>query len=286
MRKKWPAMLLGLVAAAYLLAPPVWMLISSVSLEQELLNRPPHWIPREPTLVNYLTLLHIGSGRQVEIMTGVRHFTGGLRNSVLLSVGVVAVSLAIGSFTAYSVARFLPEAQRRRVLLTLLGIRMIPLITVLLPLYVMTKAVGLLDSLTGLGIVHIGLALPYVIWMLEAFFQSLPRDLEDAAMVDGCSRVTAFTRIVLPLMGPGLFATGAFIFITVWGDFLVAVVLTTSPQNYPLTVVSSMFAGMFQDTAWGLLSAAGVYAVAVPLALAFIFQRYVIGGLTAGALKG
>jgi multiple sugar transport system permease protein len=279
-------LLLAVVAGIYLLAPPTWMLISSVSPEKELLSKPPHWFPHEPTVVNYLTLIHAGPGRRVETMTGVRYFPDGLRNSLLLSMGVVVACLAFGSFTAYSVARFLTEGHRRRVLLALLGVRMIPLISILLPLYVLAKVAGLLDSLLGLGLIHVGLALPYVVWMLESFFQGMPRDIEEAALVDGCSRVKAFTRIVLPLMGPGLFATGAFVFLTVWSDFLVAVIMITSPDRYPLTVVSSMFAGMFEDTAWGILSAAGTYAVAVPLVLAFVFQRYVMSGGTAGALKG
>jgi len=272
----------------YLLAPPAWMLISSVSPDRELRSRPPHWIPRAPTLEHYRTLFQLpGADRKVlDQNPQVRAFPRSFLNSVVIAGGTVALCLVFGSIAAYSLSRCLGRWMRRWVLLGLLASRMIPVISVLIPIYLALQTIGLLNTLRGLILVYTGLLLPFVIWILEGFYRGFPVELEEAAAMDGCSPIGVFIRIVLPLSGNGLFAGAAFVFISTWSDFIVGLVLTTSEVAWPISVALAQALNPITEPSWGLLNSAGLVAALVPAILAFLLRGAVMRGMLSGALKG
>jgi len=273
---------------AWLAGPPLWLLVSSVSPEGELLARPPHWIPGRPTVENLASLVS-GSPRERRIaeLTGVKYFRQGLLTSGVICAGVIVLSIGAAAPMAYSLARLVSRRVRTWVLASLLAFRMLPLTTVIIPIYVVAQAVGALNTLTALVVVYAGLLLPFAVWLLVTYFQTVPEEVEEAARIDGCSWSQVLLRITLPLARPGLFATVAFLFISTWTDLFIGLVLTTEPAKQPLSVVVSLFAsGLATDTPWGLVNAAGLIATAVPLALGLVFRRYILtGGLLGGAFR-
>ncbi len=282
---------LGVLVAlslVYLLSPPGWMLMSSVSPDVELRRRPPRFIPSAPTADHYRTLFQLpGSDRRVlDQNPQVRAFPRSLANSAIIAFGTVAICLTLGSLSAYSLSRFVRPRLRRWVLLGLLGTRMIPVISILIPVYLVLQALGLLNTLSGLILVYAGLLLPFVVWILEGFYRAFPVELEEAAAMDGCSPVRVFTRIVLPLSTNSLFAAGAFAFIGTWSDFIVGLVLTTSEAAWPISVVLAQSLNPITEPSWGLLNGAGLVAALIPATLAFVLRRTVMRGMLAGALKG
>jgi multiple sugar transport system permease protein len=277
-----------LLSLAYLLAPPTWMLISSVSPDRELRDRPPHWVPRSPTLEHYRTLFQLpgANAKVLDQNPQVRALPRSFLNSVTIAAGTVLLCLAFGSVAAYSLSRFLGRRLRQWVLLGLLTSRMIPVVSVLIPIYLALQALGLLNTLKGLILVYTGLLLPFVIWILEGFYRDFPRELEEAAAIDGCSPIGVFVRVVLPLSTNGLFAVAAFTFISVWSDFIVGLVLTSSESAWPLSVALAQALNPITEPSWGLLNSAGLLAALVPAVLAFVLRGAVMRGMLSGALKG
>jgi ABC-type glycerol-3-phosphate transport system permease component len=163
---------------------------------------------------------------------------------------------------------------------------MSPVISVMIPVYMMLQWLRLLDSLTGLILVYAGLLLPFVIWILEGFYRTFPADLEEAAAIDGCSPVGIFTRIVLPLSGNSLFAAAAFVFISTWSDLIVALILTTTERAWPIAMVMAQSLNPISEPSWGLLNSAGLVAAIVPAVLAFALRGTVMRGMLSGAVRG
>jgi ABC-type glycerol-3-phosphate transport system permease component len=284
------AALLVLLALSlfYLLAPPVWMLISSLSSDLELHARPPHWIPTAPTLGHYATLLQLPGADPAELARNpqITAFPRSFLNSFIIATSTVLIATIFGAVSAYSLARFVRPRIRKWVLLGLLASRMVPVAAIIIPIYFALQAVGLLNTLTGLVIVYTGLLLPFVIWILEGYYRDFPRELEEAAALDGCSPVGTFFRVVLPLSKNGLFAAGAFVFISVWSDFIVGLTLTTSGEAWPLSVALAQALNPITEPSWGLLNSAGLVAALVPAILAFVFRGAVMRGMLSGAVKG
>ena len=280
--------LLTVLSLLYLLAPPGWMLISSFSPDRELRARPPHWIPATPTTEHYRTLFQLPGANPTVLDQNpqVRAFPRSFLNSVVIASSTAAICLVFGSIAAYSLARFVRRRRRQWVLLGLLASRMIPVVSVLIPIYIALQAVGLLNSLRGLILVYTGLLLPFVIWILEGFYRTFPTELEEAGIVDGCTPLGVFLRIVLPLSTNGLFAAGAFVFISVWSDFIVGLVLTTSAAAWPISVALAQALNPITEPSWGLLNSAGLIAALVPAVLAFVLRGAVMRGMLSGALKG
>jgi multiple sugar transport system permease protein len=277
-----------LLLVAWLAGPPLWVLISSVSPEDELLARPPHWIPARPTAENLVNLLSKTPREpRVAELTGVKYFRQGILTSLLLCGGVIALSIVVSAPMAYTLVRLVRQRMRTWILMSLLALRMLPLTTVVIPIYVLAQRLGALNTLTALIVVYSGLLLPFAIWLLVTYFQTVPEEVEEAALLDGCSRGQVLLRITVPLARPGVFATIAFLFISTWTDLFVGLVLTTAPEKQPLSVVVSLFAsGLATDTPWGLVNAAGVIATTVPLALGLLFRRYILtSGLLGGAFR-
>jgi multiple sugar transport system permease protein len=194
--------------------------------------------------------------------------------------------VSFGSISAYTLSRFVQRERQKTILLGLLATRMIPVVSILIPIYFALQRVALLDTLSGLILVYSGLLLPFVIWILEGYYRDFPLELEEAASIDGCSPLRAFTSIVLPLSRSGLFAAAAFVFISVWSDFIVGLTLTSSARAWPLSVALAQALNPISEPNWGLLNAEGLVAALVPAILAFMFRGAVMRGMLSGAVKG
>ncbi|MBV9734356.1 MAG: carbohydrate ABC transporter permease [Acidisphaera sp.] len=276
------------VALFYLLAPPAWMVVSSFSPDAELYARPPHWIPDRPTLRHYATLLQLPGADAVTISRNpwLHTFARSFFNSAVIASASALLCVGFGSITAYSLSRFPRPRTRRRLLLALLASRMVPVVSVIIPIYVSIQKAGLIDTLPGLILVDSGLLIPFVIWILEGYFRSFPTELEESAALDGCSPLGIFGRIVLPLSRNGLFAAATFVFISVWSDFIVGLSLTSSPSAEPISVALAQALNPISEPSWGLLNSAGLLAALVPAILAFLLRGMVMRGMLSGAVKG
>jgi multiple sugar transport system permease protein len=276
------------VSLFYLLAPPGWMLVSSVSPLPELYSKPPHWVPHRPTLEHYETLFQTAGANAAALSQNpqVRAFPRSFLNSMILALTTTLICVAFGSVSAYSLSRFVKKERQQLILLGLLATRMIPVVSILIPIYFALQRLSLLNTLSGLILVYSGLLLPFVIWILEGYYRDFPTELEEAAAMDGCSPLRTFVSIVLPLSRNGLFAAGAFVFISVWSDFIVGLTLTSSASAWPLSVALAQALNPISEPNWGLLNAEGLLAALVPAILAFMFRGAVMRGMLSGAVKG
>jgi multiple sugar transport system permease protein len=252
--------------------PAVWILLTSLKTEAELVSKPITWWPHNPTLDNY-----------------VRAFTDQpllsyMANSALVAVGSTVVSLFVAALAAYAIARL--NLRRRQLILTcIVASSMFPLVTLLVPIFETMRSVGLLNTYTALILPYTVLNLPVCTLVLVSFFQSIPKDLENAAMIDGCTRMGALWRVVVPLAAPGVFTAGILAFVNAWDEFLLALSLNSSASMRTLPVGITLYQGEFSFP-WPIISAALIVAI-VPIAvLIALFQERVVGGLTQGGLKG
>nr|WP_328794357.1 carbohydrate ABC transporter permease [Herbidospora solisilvae] len=206
-----------------------------------------------------------------------------LRNSAIVALGTVAVGAVFSLLAATAVARFKFKG-RTSFLITLLVVQMIPAEALLIPLFLSVKRLGLYDQLLGLIVINVGLTLPFGIWMLRTFVAAVPKSLEEAAWIDGASRMTAFWKVLFPLVAPGLVATSIFSFITAWNELIFALVLM-SPDGYTMPVALQFFFGQ-RGTDWGAIMASSTL-MTIPVVVFFLLvQRRMVSGLVAGAVKG
>ncbi len=276
--------LAGVAVAAYVLLPFAWLALTSVMNEQDAMAVPPHWVPARPTLANYATFLAPAGTRAVVGSRAAENTVPGIVNSILAATGTAALNLALGVLAGYSFAR-LRFRGRAPLLLLYLGSRMVPGIALIVPLYLVIQRLGLLDTLLALVLTYLTFTLPFTIWLLKSYFQGIPRELEEAALVDGCSFPRMVGRVLLPVAAPGLVAAAMFAFMTAWNDYLFAVILTSSMAAKTVPVVVAGFATDV-TTERTLMAAGGVLAVVPPLVLAFACQRLIVQGLVSGAVKG
>lgn len=278
-------LLLVTLVLSFVLAPVLWLVISSLSSPKDLLRIPPRWLPWPPHLTYYEQIL-FGSGQTETTLTAVtlRAFRYALRNSFLVAGGVSMLCLTLGSLAAYAFAR-MPLPGGGLLLYVLLLGQMIPVIVLVIPLYIVINRIGLLNRLEVVISLLSAYHMPFVIWILRSYFQTLPRELEEAAWVDGANRLQALVHVVLPLALPGLFAAGVYTFMQSWNAFIIPLIFTSHDTLRTVTVAIAMFVGRHY-TEYGLMSAAGVLASLPPVLLAIFFQRYLLSGLTAGAIKG
>jgi|DewCreStandDraft_5_1066085.scaffolds.fasta_scaffold19784_2 multiple sugar transport system permease protein len=270
---------LAITVMAVFLAPIVWLFISSITPLPQLLTVPLKWLPEHPTFEHYNRILT--ASRNAE--TTASNFKVAIGNSILVAGSVTLVCLFVGSLAAYAFAR-LDVPLGDKLIFLLLFTQMIPGIAIMIPLYLIASRLNMLDRRITLVIIYCSFSLPFVIWMMRGYFQTIPRELEDAAMIDGCSRVGALFRVVIPLSKPGLFATGIFAFLGAWNEFLMALVMTQSLASKTMPVAMAEFIGRFRVD-YGLMCTVGVIACVPPILFALVFQRYLIEGLTAGAVK-
>jgi multiple sugar transport system permease protein len=263
--------LIGLVVV-WSLAPYLWTLFTSFKTERELYQFPVTYWPHDPTIVNYI---------QVFTQNPFGRF---LLNSTIVTVASTVLCLFIASLAAYAFAR-LRFRGREILLVGLLIVAMIPLITVIVPLYILVRNLGLLNSYLGLIAPYITYSLPVAIFILTAFFREIPHELEEAALIDGCTRLNTLWRIIAPLAAPGLVTAGIIVFVYTWNEFLVALTLTSTTDVRTITVGIALYRGEFTFP-WGVISAAVTLATIPIMTLILLGQRLVIRGLTAGAVKG
>jgi ABC-type glycerol-3-phosphate transport system permease component len=268
----------GLILA-FALAPFLWIFIASITPEVKAdLGKPwmsvrtVEYFPREPTLQNYVDLF-----RNVAFLT---YF----RNSAVVATGTMLLTLAVASLGAYAFVRFRFPG-RAPLLVAMLMAYMIPSVVLLVPLLVIFRSYGLINTYQGLILAEATNTAPFALLLLINYFAALPRELEEAAQVDGCGRLRTLVRIVLPLAVPGLVAAGLFAFIAAWNNFLFAFLFTTTDRVKTLPIMMRLFA-LGEPAVWGV-SAAGAVLTTLPIVLLFLlFQRMLMSGLAAGAVKG
>jgi multiple sugar transport system permease protein len=268
----------AVATSVVILAPFAWLLYSSFAGQTDLVSRPMRWLPEQVTLDRYREIF-AGGGTSAGAA-----FRSAMVNSFLVASGTVIISLAVGVLGGYALAR-LRFPFRRVTLLSFLVTYMLPPITLIIPLYILMSRFGLLDTKTGLIIVYCSLATPFALWNMSTFFGSLPPDLEEAARVDGCTRLGALVRVMLPLSKPGILATALYAFLLCWDEFLYSLIFTSTTQAKTIPVAIAEFTGR-NAVDFGLIAAGGILAALPPVALAVMFQRYLISGLAAGAVKG
>ncbi len=274
-----------LLLLIFVLAPVAWLLISSVSSQKELLQMPPNWLPWPPDFSRYKQLL-FGTGQSGTTLTDftLRAFRYSLRNSMIIASSVTALALLFGSLAGYAFARIKLPFGNKLIYLLLVS-QMIPVAVLLIPLYITMGKLGMLDKLPTVIILLVSIHLPFVIWMLRGYFQTLPAEMEEAALVDGANRLQVILKVILPVSLPGLFSAAAYTFMQSWNAFMIPLIFTSSDTARSVTVAIAMFIGR-NYTDYSLMCAAGVLASLPPVLLAIFFQRYLLSGLTAGAVKG
>ncbi|NOY24435.1 MAG: sugar ABC transporter permease [Oligoflexia bacterium] len=259
------------------LYPVLWVLKMALSPSQAF-SMNPSLIPDQVTLQNFVDVVMTTDS------TGGWLFGRQLFNSIFVSVVTSAIGIVLACTAGYSLSRWSFPGRDAGMSLFLIT-QMFPGVVMAIPLYILLDKLGLLDSLTGLALVYATTAIPFCTWNLKGYFDTIPKDLEEAALMDGADRWTIFTRIVLPLARPALVVTGLFSFMTAWNEFILAATFMGDERSFTLPVVLQSYVGNF-GTEWGRF-AAGAILVSVPvMALFFLLQRFLVEGLTAGSVKG
>lgn len=265
---RWAAIALVIFGS---LLPFLWMLSVSLKRQVDIFGGPS--LPKQPTLSNYTALFTQ------------YHFGAYLVNSILIVGASVLASLLIGTPAAYALARFkLPGGLNGQALFAALLVRMVPAILLVVPFYIILAKFGLLNTRLGLILLYTGINTSFVIWIMQSFLAEIPTDIEDAALVDGDSRLSALRRIILPLASSGLAATAIFAVITTYNDFLIALTMTSTPAAQTVPVGISTLIGKIQ-VEWGPMAAGGIIGALPILIFAFIVQRHFVRGMTLGAVK-
>ncbi len=281
--------LYGLVGLflAYVLLPVVWMVLSSILVETDFIRLSSELtVPTRIQLGYYRALLMPWRTQQIEYGVTAEYgyfLLEALWNTTVVATWVALGTVLLGSLAAYAFAR-LRFPGRMALVRAYIVVQMIPGLAVLIPLFIVIRGWDLVDTYPGYILPLTAFFTPFVAWMMLGFIQSIPRELEEAAQVDGCSTLGALVRIVLPLSTQGLIASLVWAFLSAWGELMFALVLTGT-RIKPVSVVVSLGVGEIQAR-WGFMSAQAVLTLVVPLALALVFQRYLVKGLTAGAVSG
>jgi len=281
----------------YVLAPVAWLVSSSVQQEAEITSRPPHWIPRQPTLENFEAIFQAKekkvtyeTRRAGDPATGgyipstARDLVPSMWNSLIVAVSVVVLNLLVSVPAAYAMAK-IRYIGRSTSIYFMLTTRVIPDIALVVPFFLFIRTFGLLDHLGSLVITYLAITIPFSVFILVGYFESLPDELDKAARVDGCSRLQTLLRVYVPLAMPSLVAVVLFTFLTSWNEFLLALMFTQTPASQTMPIVVASFASDF-TISFSFINAAGVLAVVPPVLMAVAFERYIVSGLTAGAVKG
>jgi N,N'-diacetylchitobiose transport system permease protein len=270
--RRWGVDALGLLVFLVMIFPVYWMVATAFKPGSDIFANTPVWFPTHPTLSNFSAAIDRP------------HFWSSVKNSLIVVVAVVTISLVLAFLAALALAKFRFYGRKAFIVL-IIGVQMVPLNALIIPIYLVLAKANQVDKLSGLIVTYLTFVLPFTVWTLRGFLLGVPRELEEAAQVDGSTRFGAFVRILLPLIGPGLVATSIFAFIQAWNEYLMASVLVHSAGNQTLTL---WLAGFITDrgTAWGPLMA-GATLTALPVVLFFVaIQRRIAFGLTAGAVRG
>jgi ABC-type glycerol-3-phosphate transport system permease component len=251
--------------------PIYWMLVASITPEARLFGAPALF-PATMVFDHYRALFTE------------RQFWLPIRNSLVVAAATTALALAVGIPAAYAAAR-LRFRGRSTILAAVLAVSVFPQISIVSPLFLLLRSAGLIDTYPGLVLPYLTFSLPLAVWLLAAFFRQLPRDLEEAALMDGASRLRAAVEVMLPLAAPAVATTAILTFLYAWNEFLFALSFTLGPKRQTVPVAMALFRGQYQ-VPWGEVLAAAVVA-SLPVAVVVLaFQRRIVSGLTSGAMKG
>lgn len=262
-----------LAFAVFFLMPIVWIVLTSFKRQVDTFSVPPVWI-FTPVLDHYQHIFW-----RVPIWTQ-------LKNSTIASVGAVFISTVVGSLAAYGISRMGKKAYDN-LSFWFLSQRMLPLVVIVLPLFMIFRTLRLYDTHLGLILAYTNLSLPFVVWMMITYFDDLPIELEEAAMLDGCNRMQIFFRIALPLVAPGLVATAVFCLALTWSDFILALILTgPKTKTVPLEILGYFYPTGTEGFNWGPLTAISVVVTVPVFVFILLVQRWLVRGLTLGAVKG
>ncbi|HLM41762.1 MAG TPA: carbohydrate ABC transporter permease [Microvirga sp.] len=265
-------LIIGLILVVNGIFPTLWILFTSLKTEAELTVKPITWLPHAPTIANYL-----------------RAFTDQplllfLFNSFMVAILATALTLFVSVLAAYALAR-LQIRGRDLILSAIIAVSTFPLVTLLVPLFEIMRALGLLNTWVALILPYTVLSLPVCTLILVSFFEGIPRDLENSAMIDGCTRMGALFKVVVPLSAPGVFTAGILAFVNAWDEFLLALSFNSNPMLRTLPVGITLYQGEFAFP-WPVISAALVVGIVPVAVLIVIFQERVVSGLTSGGIKG
>jgi N,N'-diacetylchitobiose transport system permease protein len=266
--------LLGLLVFVVMGFPVYWMVATAFKQGNDVLSFTPQWIPRNPTLASFRDAISRD------------YFWQGVQNSLIVVGAVVGLSVLLAFLAALAIAKF-SFYGRRAFIVVIFAVQMVPLTALIIPLYITLSSVGQVDRLTGVVISYVALVLPFCVWTLRGFISGIPKELEEAALVDGSTRLGAFVRILLPLIGPGLVATSIFAFIQAWNEYIIAYVVLSSPDKQTVTIwLANFTTGTTRGVDWGTLMA-GATLTALPVVVFFVLvHRRIAFGLTAGAVRG
>ena len=269
-RLGWDA--LGLLVFVFLVFPVFWMVSTAFKSDAQINSANPTWLPGHPTLAHFRSAVHAP------------YFWTDAKNTVFIVLATLAISTVLAFLAAVALAKY-RFAGRAVFIVLVIGIQMLPPIGLIIPLYVLLGRYGLVNTLTGVTLVYLTFALPFAVWTLRGFLIGIPKELEEAAMVDGSTRIGAFLRILLPLVAPGLVATSVFAFITAWNEYIFASIILHSNSKQTITVWLTNFLGGSRGVDWGAVMAASTL-IAIPVVIFFLLvQRRIAFGLTAGAVK-
>jgi N,N'-diacetylchitobiose transport system permease protein len=266
----------GLLVFVVLIFPVFWMISTAFKPDDEIYRSTPTFVSPHPTLQHFRDAIDPQQHP---------YFWSGVKNSLLVVGGTVAISISLAFLAAVALAKYRFSGRSLLVVL-MIGILMLPQVGLIIPLYVVLAKYHLTNALMGVVLVYLTFLLPFAVWTLRGFILGIPKELEEAAMVDGSSRVGAFVRILLPLVAPGLVATAIFAFITAWNEYIFAYVLLSDQSKQTLTIWLASFYGTSRSTDWGALMAASTLTALPAVAFFLLLQRQIRFGLTAGAVKG
>lgn len=287
----------SVVFLGYILAPIAWLVSSSFQSEAEITSKPPHWLPHKPTLENFAAIFtardHVvtyENRKEADPSSGgfipstAKNLLPSMWNSFVVAFAVVILNLLVSVPAAYAMAK-IRFIGRSTSIYFMLVTRVIPDIALVVPFFLFIRNLGLLDSLWSLIITYLAITVPFSVFVLVSYFESLPDELDKAARVDGCSRLQTLIHVFLPLAMPSLVAVVLFTFLTSWNEFLLALMFTQTPASQTMPIIVASFTSDF-TISFSFINAAGVLAIIPPVILAIMFERYIVSGLTAGAVKG
>lgn len=287
----------SMLFVVYVLAPIGWLLSSSFQSEAEITSVPPHWLPHQPTLENFEAIFQAKdkivtyeNRKQGDTTTGgyipstAKDLLPSMWNSLVVAIAVVILNLLVGVPAAYALAK-IRFIGRKSSIYFMLATRVIPDIALVVPFFLFVQKLGLLDNLLSLVITYLAITVPFSIFILTGYFESLPDELDKAARVDGCSRLQTLMLVYLPLALPSLVAVVLFTFLTSWNEFLLALMFTQTSASQTMPIVVASFTSDF-TISFSFINAAGVLAIIPPVIIAVLFERYIVSGLTSGAVKG
>jgi multiple sugar transport system permease protein len=270
-------MLMGLLLLVFVLAPFAWLLLSSLSERRDLISVPLHFPPGRLSFDRYAAVFG-PSGTEIA-----RAFRYALFNSLIVACLVTAVGLVVGSLASYSFAR-LRFVFKDKLLYGLLFTYMIPPVVIVLPLYVAINALGLLDKKVTLVFVYLSMTIPFIVWVMRSYFGSISKSFEEAALIDGCTRLQTLRYVYLPMARPGLIATGILAFLLSWDEFFFSLIFTSTLTAKTIPVAIAEFTGK-NTVDYGMITTGGVIASIPPLLIAIFFQKYIVMGMTGGGNK-